>query len=387
MDATWDCKDGSLLLLALDWAKAFDCICPERLLAALRRFGLPSGFVQMVDAIYQDRWFMMQDKGGESDWHRQHSGISQGCPLSPFLFVLAMTVLLDDAESKFLTELGDATLPPHIISRDLLYADDTLIVESDAGRAERFMHIIADCGAEYGLALNWQKVKLLRINHPGVVRAPDGSEIKTVDSLLYLGATLDKEVRHTSELARRIGAARKDFFSLAQVWKHAGISRQRKVQVYDACIVSNLLYGVETIWLNKGDKQRLDAFHYSCLRKCLGIPHSYVSHITNESVLQQAGGKTLSSRILIRQLALFARYARMEPSAITRQYLFADGTLEPRRWDGRKRRGRPRNSWVKSVHALALSLVGGQREVLQRMMLNTSQARNEWNNLVHHRIL
>ena len=55
MDAAWAAKDGSLLLLALDWSKAFDCICPGKLMIALRRFGLPPGFIQMVEGIYNDK--------------------------------------------------------------------------------------------------------------------------------------------------------------------------------------------------------------------------------------------------------------------------------------------------------------------------------------------
>ena len=184
-----------------------------------------------------------------------------------------MTILLEDAERKFVAEVGEER-PSYILTRDLLYADDTLIVESDALRAQRFMHIITEVGAEYGLVLNWGKVKLLRINHSGSVLSPTGVPIKVVDSLVYLGATLDKEVRHASELSRRLGQARKDFACLSQIWSHAGLGTDRKLLIYNACIVAKLLYGIQTMWLNKSEMKRLDAFHHRCLRKCLGIPHS-----------------------------------------------------------------------------------------------------------------
>ena len=38
-------KDDKLVLLALDWAKAFDSIMPGPMLDALRRFGLPDQFL------------------------------------------------------------------------------------------------------------------------------------------------------------------------------------------------------------------------------------------------------------------------------------------------------------------------------------------------------
>ena len=36
---TW-LREGKLFVMALDWAKAFDSLSPESMIAALRRFGL-----------------------------------------------------------------------------------------------------------------------------------------------------------------------------------------------------------------------------------------------------------------------------------------------------------------------------------------------------------
>ena len=45
------------ILYTLDWQKAFDRIPTSALLSALRRFGLPSEFVDAVQDIYTDRFF------------------------------------------------------------------------------------------------------------------------------------------------------------------------------------------------------------------------------------------------------------------------------------------------------------------------------------------
>ena len=42
-------KGGSAVLLALDWAKAFDSLDPSALNRALVRFGIPRPFVDMVN--------------------------------------------------------------------------------------------------------------------------------------------------------------------------------------------------------------------------------------------------------------------------------------------------------------------------------------------------
>ena len=93
-------KDGKTILLALDWAKAFDSVSPDALATALKRFGIPQELVQMISAIYTDRRFIIRDAGSTSTWHPQAFGISQGCPLSPFLFVILMGVLIKDAKQS-----------------------------------------------------------------------------------------------------------------------------------------------------------------------------------------------------------------------------------------------------------------------------------------------
>ena len=44
-------QNSPALLLALDWAKAFDSISPEALMGALARFGVPVEMIQVIKTI------------------------------------------------------------------------------------------------------------------------------------------------------------------------------------------------------------------------------------------------------------------------------------------------------------------------------------------------
>ena len=112
-----------------------------------------------------------------------------------------------------------------------------------------------------------------------------------------------------SELNRRLGSARAAFKTLTQVWKHARISRQHKVRIFEACIGSQLLYCLHTAWLNKAALRKLDGLQAWCLRKILGVPHAYVSRISNLEVLGLAACKAYSKILLHRQLQLIHRTA------------------------------------------------------------------------------
>ena len=132
-------KDSKLVLLALDWAKAFDSIMPEPMLVALERFGLPNHFLSMIDAIYSSRVFFVHDNCQDSSTQCQSSGISQGCPLSPFLFVMVMSVIITDARSNLHNNIGSQC---NEVS-EILYADDTLIVDRHGKLAQPYMDAIA----------------------------------------------------------------------------------------------------------------------------------------------------------------------------------------------------------------------------------------------------
>ena len=138
-------RDNPLIFLALDWAKAFDSISVEGLLTALRRFGLSHHIVQMVAEIYRDRKFVVADSGHISQEYAQSSGISQGCPLSPFLFNILMSILIHDAKLKLQADLEVSafeTLKVH----DILYADDTLLIAQSKAVIESYMQCIGECG-------------------------------------------------------------------------------------------------------------------------------------------------------------------------------------------------------------------------------------------------
>ena len=60
------------------------------------------------------------------------------------------------------------------------------------------------------------------------------------------------------------------------------------MQIYNAIIVSQLTYGLNTVRLTPGMLKRLDAFQMRGLRYILGIDHAYFSGVSNEEVYGKA---------------------------------------------------------------------------------------------------
>eukprot|EP00959_Pyramimonas_sp_CCMP1952_P372106 7791640-Pyramimonas_sp.AAC.1 len=87
---------------------------------ALLRFGAPPCMVQLIRSIYAARHFTILDHAGTSSERTQHAGIAQGCPLTPYLFIIVQDVMLHHV---FRTVDLQAE-PTFIVTRDILYADD-----------------------------------------------------------------------------------------------------------------------------------------------------------------------------------------------------------------------------------------------------------------------
>ena len=178
-----------------------------------------------------------------------------------------------------------------------MYADDTLLIGTDSDVLQTFMDSIAAAGKQYGLSFNWKKLELLRVRTSAKILTETGEQLKTKDSMIYLGSLLSADGKIASELARRLGAAQSEFSSLARVWKHSSLSRPKKIRIFDACICSKLSYGLFSAILRKADERRIDGFQTRCLRRILEIPHAYHNRISNARVLQIVKETPLSDKI------------------------------------------------------------------------------------------
>ncbi|KAE8915450.1 hypothetical protein PF003_g614 [Phytophthora fragariae] len=83
----------SRVVLLLDFRKAYDTVAREFLFLALIKFGFSQEFVDMIRRLHAGTTATFLVNGELSDPQEVLSGIRQGCPLAPLLFILAAEIL------------------------------------------------------------------------------------------------------------------------------------------------------------------------------------------------------------------------------------------------------------------------------------------------------
>ena len=86
-------QGSNMILPFLDLEKVFDRIKHDRLWIALQRLGTHEHFIDVLQDSYRKTSFFVEDEYGASQTKKQRADIRQCCPVSPYLFVLLMSLV------------------------------------------------------------------------------------------------------------------------------------------------------------------------------------------------------------------------------------------------------------------------------------------------------
>ncbi|CAI5482211.1 unnamed protein product [Closterium sp. Yama58-4] len=85
-------------MLLVDFRKAFDSVSRSFLFSVLKEMGFPERFVGWVEGLHKDTRTRLLINGWLGDAVDVKSGVRQGCPLAPYLFLCAVEPLAQEAE-------------------------------------------------------------------------------------------------------------------------------------------------------------------------------------------------------------------------------------------------------------------------------------------------
>ena len=116
------------LLLFIDFEKAFDSLEWPFIFDTLRFFGFGPSLINWVRTFYCNIESRVLNNGWSSNFFQPQRGVRQGCPLSPYLFILAAELLAKAVRNNKSIRgfsLGNDEVKTVKISQ---YADDTPLI-------------------------------------------------------------------------------------------------------------------------------------------------------------------------------------------------------------------------------------------------------------------
>ena len=337
-----------LHLLFLDWKQAFDSLDHTAMLEALARLGLSNKMLAAVSSIYRDPTFITKGFQGQIATGTVGSGIRQGCPLSPYLFILVLTVIFHDTDDLLLSRgVATNTWSTGFPTYDLEYADDTLLMGLTESQLNGMLQALETVAQAYGMSLNQTKTELLANPNrdPIAVRFTNGSLVKTTPQAKYLGSLISWDKPFDMAFTHRFNLAEEAFKKLRLVW-NSSIPIKEKVKIFQATYVPSLIYGLDALTLTTPMLKRIDGQYYRFLRRVVGVKASYYSRITNAAVWDKANNPKLPSQFLFEaQYKMFVNVFRQDRTSPTHAVVFGPNHKDRILLKGR-RRGMQFPYWV-----------------------------------------
>ena len=208
---------------------------------ALERLNIPPKILKVIRSLYSYPSFRVKHDHFTSENKVQNAGIRQGCPLSPYLFILVMTVMFRDIHLKHHRDLSGSRIE-RITFNQPLYADDALLISKTTRGMNKFLHAIEEESAYYGFRLNQAKCNILAMNGNNQVRFKDGTLVEHTDEATYLGGILTKSVNISTEISSRIASATATWKSLDMFWTQACCSLKNKTLIHNAVYIASYFF-------------------------------------------------------------------------------------------------------------------------------------------------
>jgi len=158
------------------------------------------------------------------------------------------------------------------ILSSLLYADDMVIMGDDPQELRIMIERMEQITQKWAMVISVAKTKIMVVDllhgSPDPTIIIRGEQIEVVNKFTYL----TNDGRVNTDIDSRINKASQAFNKLRNpLWNRREISIRTKMRIFNAVIMSILLYGGETWTILKNDSSRLESFQMRCLRCILQI--------------------------------------------------------------------------------------------------------------------
>jgi hypothetical protein len=243
--------------LFLDVRGAFDNVSSAHLLHTMLQLGCPKAVLSWVKSFLANRTTALSFDGHTDIQRPINTGIPQGSPASPILFLLYLRPLFDALKTAHPTlwapsYIDDVALVTHGRTRE----DNARVLEKAAQTAFKW----AD---ENAVAFDDSKSEMLHFHRARQDTTPDainitlpngtivkpGTQGGKKDVVRWIGVLFDRKLRFTHHINAKLISASRSFNALCSLVKHeTGLSPSATRSLYCTCVQSRSDFGAEIWW-------------------------------------------------------------------------------------------------------------------------------------------
>lgn len=164
------------MIIAIDFRKAFDSVRWSLITEALRWFNFGPTFINYVSIMFEDIETCLTNSGFTSNFFKPGRGIRQGCPASPYLFILVAEILAasirQNSAIKGILHSGAET-------KLTQFADDLTCLISRSKALQPLLNTLHSFANWSGLCVNKDKSNIIA---PGL----EGEDFEQIQGILVV---------------------------------------------------------------------------------------------------------------------------------------------------------------------------------------------------------
>lgn len=252
------------LLLFLDFEKAFDTIEWGFIKKTFHYFGFGSSILKWLNLFYSRPESCVLNNGWASNFFEIQRGVRQGCPLSPYLFVLSAEILAKKIrENKSIKGI-------FVNNKEIKlsqYADDTtLILDGTKESLIASLKTLDDFYEISGLKLNDKKTEAFWIGAScgnAEVSIPDKNFKWPKYKVKALGVwfSIDPEATASLNYSEKLDKVR----NVLSCWKYRRLTLIGKITVLKSLVASQLVYVLAPLHTNAKVIKEVNKLFYAFL--------------------------------------------------------------------------------------------------------------------------
>ena len=205
---------------------------------------------------------------------------------------------------------------------DLDFPDEIALIDESEQRLQHATSKVEEKGRKVGLTINSKKTKVIDVTEERndiATILSNLNSLENVDKFVSLGSTISHNGNLTSELDIHIGKAANAVNRLLPVMRHKSIKMPTKTAIYQAVVLSTLLYGSESWNTTVQEEKRLPAFHTRCLRRILCVP--WQEPVPNEVIFKRISQAPLINILRYKRLTWLGHVTRMHQARLPSRLL------------------------------------------------------------------